>query len=148
VVRTFSKIYAMAGMRLGYGIAHPQTAERVRPFLSRNNPNHLAGVAGVASLQDPELVGRSVAVNQEARSILCDCLDELGLDYLPSQTNFVMHRIHGELKDYNDRMEEAGFRVGRPFPPMLDYSRVSMGLPEDMSRFADTLRAFRQKGWI
>lgn len=148
VVRTFSKIFAMAGLRLGYGIAHPQTVRRIRPFLSRNNPNHLAGVAGVASLEDPELLGRSVAVNDEARSIVTECLDELGLEHLPSQTNFIMHRISGELSEYNDRMAEAGFRVGRPFPPMLEYSRLSMGLPEDMARFADTLRSFRGRSWI
>jgi len=148
VVRTFSKIYAMAGIRLGYGVAHPATVKRVRPFITRNNPNHLAGVAAVASLADGELVGRSVGVNQEARDIVFATLDELGIEYLPSQTNFLMHRIRGELRDYNQRMLEAGFAVGRPFPPMLDYSRLSLGLPEDMERFGDTLKAFRKKDWI
>jgi len=148
VVRTFSKIYAMAGIRLGYGIAHPATVKRVRPFITRNNPNHLAGVAAVASLTDSEVVGRGVSVNQEAREIVDACLDDLEIERLPSQTNFMMHKIRGELRDYNQRMLEAGFSVGRPFPPMLDYSRLSMGLPEDMSRFADTLRAFRKKNWV
>lgn len=148
VVRTFSKIYAMAGIRLGYGVAHPSTVRRLRPFTTRNNPNHLAGVAAVASLHDSELVGRSVAVNREAREIVTACLDELEIQHLPTQTNFLMHGIRGELRDYNQRMLEAGFSVGRPFPPMLDFSRLSMGLPEDMSRFAETLRSFRRKSWI
>ncbi len=148
VVRTFSKIYAMAGIRLGYGVAHPNTVRRIRPFITRNNPNHLAGVAAVASLRDPDLVGRSVATNRQARDILYACLDDLGIERLPSETNFVMHRIRGDLGDYNDRMLEAGFRVGRPFPPMLDFSRLSIGLPEEMTRFADTLRGFRERGWV
>lgn len=148
VVRTFSKIYAMAGIRLGYGVAHPSTVRRIQPFVTRNNPNHLAGVAAVASLTDAELVGRSVAVNNEARSIVTDCLDDLGLEYLPSHTNFIMHQIRSELLTYNNRMMDAGFSVGRPFPPMLDWSRLSMGMPEDMARFAETLTEFRRKNWI
>ncbi|MFV1988819.1 MAG: histidinol-phosphate transaminase, partial [Gemmatimonadota bacterium] len=148
VVRTFSKIYAMAGIRLGYGIAHPSTVRRIAPFVTRNNPNHLAGVAAVASLGDRELVGRSVSVNAEARDIVQGCLDDLDIAHLPSETNFIMHGIRGELLDYNNRMLDAGFRVGRPFPPMLDWSRLSMGMPEDMARFAETLRDFRKKNWI
>ncbi len=148
VVRTFSKIYAMAGMRLGYGIAHPRTAARVRPFTTRNNPNHLAGVAAIASLEDSELVGRSLEANAAAKAIVHACLDDLGVAYLPSHTNFIMHRIRGDLGTYNERMAEAGFRVGRPFPPMTEYSRLSMGLPADMERFAETLRDFRRRGWI
>ena len=57
-------------------------------------------------------------------------------------------RIEGELATYNQRMNEAGFNVGRPFPPMTDWSRLSMGMPEDMARFAETLRDFRRQGWI
>jgi histidinol-phosphate aminotransferase len=45
-------------------------------------------------------------------------------------------------------MGDAGIRVGRPFPPMLDYNRVSFGLADEMERFADTLRDFRRKGWV
>jgi histidinol-phosphate aminotransferase len=148
VVRTFSKIYAMAGMRIGYGIAHPKTVRRMGPFLTRNNPNHMASVAALASLEDSELVGRSVDVNSRARAILHECLDDLGLEYLPTHTNFLMHRISGELRTYIERMAEAGIRVGRPFPPMLEYNRLSFGLPEEMERFAETLRGFRGRGWV
>jgi histidinol-phosphate aminotransferase len=59
-----------------------------------------------------------------------------------------MHRISGDLATYIDRMAEAGVRVGRPFPPMLDYNRVSFGLPEEMAQWADNLRDFRKKGWV
>ncbi len=147
VVRTFSKIYAMAGMRLGYGIAHPKTVERLRPFITRNNPNHLAAMAGIASLQDSELVGRSIDVNDRAMAVVQECLDDLGLEWIPSHTNFIMHRIRSDLEQYIGRMAESGIRVGRPFPPMLDHNRLSMSLPQHMERFAETLRSFRQKGW-
>ncbi|MCG8467234.1 MAG: aminotransferase class I/II-fold pyridoxal phosphate-dependent enzyme [Gemmatimonadetes bacterium] len=148
VVRTFSKVYAMAGMRLGYGIAHPSTVQRFRPFTTQNQPNHLAGVAAVASMNDTEFFNNSVESNNEAKRIIKDALGQLDIEVLPSQTNFVMHRIKGELADYNERMFEAGFNVGRPFPPMTDWSRLSMGLPEDMARLAEVMMDFRKKDWI
>jgi histidinol-phosphate aminotransferase len=148
VVRTFSKIYAMAGMRLGYGIAHPDGAERLMKWSAGNNANQLALAAGLASLGDDAFAKKSLAVNREGKQLLVRCLEDLGLEYLPSQTNFMMHRIQGELKEYNARMRDRGLIVGRPFPPMLTYSRVSIGLPEEMRTFTDALRSFRQQGWV
>lgn len=148
IVRTFSKIYGMAGMRLGYGMAHPDTAELLREYIGRNNANQLALAAAIASLQDAELVARSVEANRRGVRVLHECLDELGLEYLPSHTNFVMHRINGDLETYRRRMLENGIRVGRPFPPMLDYNRLSIGTPQEMQRFSETLRDFRRRGWM
>jgi histidinol-phosphate aminotransferase len=148
VARTFSKVYGMAGMRLGYAVAHPETARRLAAFAAGPNTNHLALVAGLAALKDPAWVGKSVGTNLESRKMAYAVLDELGLEYLPSHTNFVMHRISGDLRQYIDRMADAGIRVGRPFPPMLEYNRCSFGLPAEMGRFAETLRDFRRKGWV
>lgn len=148
IVRTFSKIYGMAGMRLGYGIAHEDTAGRLREFIGRNNANQLALAAALASLEDPELIARSREANSRGMTITRRCLDELDLEYLPSHTNFLMHRISGDLETYQKRMVESGIRVGRRFPPMLEYNRLSIGLPAEMDRFAETLRSFRRKGWV
>ena len=148
VVRTFSKIFGMAGMRLGYGMAHPETAQRLRTFICANNTNVPACAAGLASLEDAGLVKRSVKVNDEAKAIATSTLDDLGLEYIPTQTNFIMHRINGDLQTYIGRMREAGVRVGRPFPPMTDWNRVSFGLPEEMDRWAEALRGLRAMGHI
>ncbi len=148
VARTFSKVYGMAGMRLGYALAHPDTARRLQAFAAGPNINHLALVAGLAALEDREWVSRTVASNQQSRRLAYQVLEELGLEHLPSHTNFVMHRIPGDLRQYVTRMGEAGIQVGRPFPPMLSHNRVSFGLPQEMERFADTLRDFRRKGWV
>lgn len=148
VARTFSKVYGMAGMRLGYAVTHPDTARRLRGFACGPNANHLALVAGLAALQDPQWVDFSVGKNLESRRMAYGVLDDLGLEYIPSHTNFVMHRISGDLRTYIDRMAEAGIRVGRPFPPMLEYNRLSFGLAEEMERFANTLRDFRRNGWV
>lgn len=148
VVRTFSKIFAMAGMRLGYSISHPDTAAYLRQFVAQNSPNELAAAAGLASLKDSGLIERSVAVNDESKAIVHQTLDELGLEYLPTEANFLMHRINGDLTEYQQRMREAGLLVGRHFPPMLEWNRLSFGLPNEMDRWASTLKDFRRKGWI
>lgn len=148
VIRTFSKIFAMAGLRLGYAVSHPTTARRLNEHTVQNSPNVLAGAAGIASMRDDGLVARSVAVNGESKSIVLQTLDELGLESLPTNTNFLMHRINGDLGTYRDRMAQAGLLVGRDFPPMLDYNRLSFGLPNEMDRWADTIKDFRGKGWI
>lgn len=148
VVKTFSKIYGMAGLRLGYGIAHPDTAARLTDFASRNNANQIAIAAAGASFRDEELITKSREVNRQSREMTEATLDELGLERMPTQANFLMHRISGDLATYRNRMADAGFLVGRDFPPKLDWNRLSFGLPEDMGRFCDTLRDFRKKGWI
>lgn len=148
VVRTFSKVYGLAGLRLGYGVGHPDTIARLRRHATRNNVNQAAGAAALASLADTDFVRRSLEVNRRGRGMLYRCLGELGLEALPSHTNFVMHRITGDLDEYRARMRERGILVGRPFPPMLQYSRVSIGLPEEMERFTDTLRALRAERMI
>ncbi len=148
VARTFSKIYGMAGIRLGYGVAHPDTVRHLSDFAADTNTNELALRAGLASLNDEGLVSRSLDVNAQGEGIVRECLEQLGLEAFPSHTNFVMHRINGELRAYINRMREHDILVGRPFPPMLEYNRLSIGLPEEMERWAETLMDFRQNGWI
>ena len=148
VCRTFSKVYGMAGIRLGYGLAHPDTIGALMQLQSVANANYLALVAALASLRDPNYIETSVSTNLAAKRIVHDVLDELELAYLPNHTNFLMHRINADLTQYSARMRDAGILVGRPFPPMLGYNRLSLGLPEEMERFAETLREFRSKNWV
>ncbi len=148
VIRTFSKIFAMAGLRLGYAVSHPSTAARLNEQTVQNSPNVLAAAAGMASLKDEGLVQRGVAVNEESKAIVWQTCDELGLEYLPTHGNFLMHRINGDLQTYIDRMRVEGLLVGRPFPPMLEWNRLSFGLPDEMDRWASTLKDFRSKGWV
>jgi len=148
VIRTFSKIFAMAGLRLGFAVTHPTTAARLAEHTVQNSPNVLAGAAALASLKDEGLVERSITVNAEAKEIVHTTLDELGLEYMPTNANFIMHRINGDLATYRDRMADSGLLVGRDFPPMLDHNRLSFGLPNEMDRWASTIKDFRSKGWV
>ena len=147
-IRTFSKIYAMAGMRLGYAVAHEDTVARLSAFILTVSANNFALAAGLASLEDEELVPRSVAVNEESKKITQDTLAELGLEHLPTQANFLMHRVTGEVGPYIARMLEAGVRVGRPFPPLLGWNRVSFGLPSEMEQWAEAIRGLRRRGMV
>lgn len=148
VTRTFSKIYGLAGLRLGYGVAHPRTVQRLAAFQENTNINHCAAVAALASLGDTSFLDESLRSNEKARAVAYRVLAELELEYLPSQTNFLMHRIAGNLGDYIQRMWNAGIQVGRPFPPLLSYNRVSLGTPDEMGLWAETLHDFRKRGWV
>lgn len=148
VLRTFSKIFAMAGLRLGYGISTPKLAKELVPYMSILNVNTLTAVAGIASIQDKDFISKSLKMNQDSMKITTDALDSLGLEYLPSHGNFVFHRIKGEPQEYIDRMKDAGIIVGRPFPPLTEWTRITLGTPQEMTQYAETLKNFRSKEWI
>ncbi len=148
VVRTFSKIFGMAGLRVGYGIAHPRTAADLSRFISYESNSVVSLAAGIASLKDSGHIERTKSVNKESKRLVHEVLDELGLEYLPSHTNFLMHKINGDLETYILRFLERGIAVGPPFPPMMDYNRVSFSTPDRMVRWAETIKDFRARGWV
>lgn len=147
VARTFSKVYALAGLRIGYAVAHPELIKRVSS-LTRLNTNTMALAAAHASLADPNFVYQSIRSNRESKQIVTDTLKDLNLPFLPSHTNFVMHRLAGSIRGYIRRMEDHGILVGRPFPPFDNYCRVSLGLPSEMKEYSAKMRQFRTRGWI
>jgi histidinol-phosphate aminotransferase len=147
VARTFSKIYAMAGLRCGYGLAHPDTARKLQALFG-GGINVLTTAAAVASMQDEAWEPESVRLNAEARDITYRGLKELGIEYIPTQANFFMHKITTDLQAHNTRMREQGLMVGRAFPPMTNWSRVSFGLPDQMAYFVETLKVLRANSFI
>ena len=138
----------MAGLRLGFAVTHPTTARRLQEHTIQNSPNVLAGAAAIASLNDTGIVAKAIAVNEESKAIVHTTLNELGLEYLPTNTNFIMHQINGDLPTYRNRMAAEGLLVGRNSPPMLDHNRLSFGLPNEMDQWASAIKDFRSKGWI
>lgn len=145
VVRTFSKIYGMAGLRLGYAVAHPDTARMVAAYAANSNTNILALAAADASLEDRDYLRHSRQTNDDGKRIMLDALDDLGIEYIPSHANFVMFRV-GDTVAFRDGMRGYDIQVGRPFPPMLEFNRTSVGTPEEMERFVDALRSMRRAG--
>jgi histidinol-phosphate aminotransferase len=140
VSKTFSKVYGLAGIRIGYLIARPDIAERLIQKRMAG-PNMLAIHAAKAALQDKEFYQFSLSENLKARKHLYGTLDELNLRYVPSHTNFVFFHAKRPVNDVINDMVAQGIRVGRPFPPLTDWCRVSTGRMEDMEK----LRAGMQK---
>lgn len=148
VTRTFSKIYALAGLRVGYGVAAPEVIADVDLFVSIDNTNTAGAVAALASLKDKAYVEYSRKSIDVSRQIVVDTLKDLNIEYAPSHANFIFHKVKGDVKTYQNRMKDANIMVGREFPPALGWSRLTLGTPEEMSYFVATLKEFRVKGWI
>lgn len=148
VLRTFSKLFAMAGMRVGYGIATQKFTEELITYMTILNISLASAVAATASIKDTEFIEKSLGSNAKAKEITLTTLDQLGIEYLPSHTNFIFHKIEGDPALFNQRMKEAGIIVGRPFPPYNQWCRVTFGTPEQMVQYTNVLKDFRKKGWI
>ncbi|WP_337236711.1 pyridoxal phosphate-dependent aminotransferase [Proteus faecis] len=148
VTRTFSKIYALAGLRVGYGVAVPEVIADVDVFVSIDNTNTAGAVAALASLKDKAYVEYSRKSIDVSRQIVVDTLKDLNIEYAPSHANFIFHKVKGDVKTYQNRMKDANIMVGREFPPALGWSRLTLGTPEEISYFVATLKEFRVKGWI
>lgn len=145
VLKTFSKIFAMAGMRLGYAVGAVNVINKIRDHVAYEvMMNQTTLAAALSELNDKEFLKESKESNDEAREIL----KELNIPYLPSQTNFVFIDLKAPLKPFADRMKTEHILVGRPFPPAVQWCRISLGTPAEMRYFVEKLKEFRQKGWV
>ncbi len=131
VLRTFSKAYGLAGLRVGYGMADPQVVdflERVRPPF---NVNRVALVAAAAALEDSEHIEKTHVVNSEGKIYLAKELKRLGLDPVPTQANFVLFRFDHVTEALSERLLEKGVivrdGVALGYP---GYIRMTIGTPE------------------
>ena len=140
VTRTFSKVYGLAGMRLGYGVAPAALIDRMRPHCT-GSINALVKWAGAAALKDTAAAERVRNATLQLRKKTTSELERLGYTVLPSDTNFFMVHIRREVTPVIDAFRSRGVLVGRPFPPMLEHLRVSVGTADEMARFT---AAFKQ----
>jgi histidinol-phosphate aminotransferase len=142
IQRTFSKDHAMAGLRLGYGVASPKVIE----LLSVHRPPFSVNVAALAAAQaaeaDPAFLRRIRDSIRRERGRLQRFLDEIGLPYLPSQANFVTVRFGDALDDVLDELEERGVpaRDGRGLG-MPGWARVTVGSADEMAALRDGIVA-------
>jgi len=140
ISRTFSKVYGLAGLRVGYIIAREDIAIRIREGLQAGS-NVLAVVAALASLEDEEFFRYSLNKNNEAKELIYHTLDELGLEYIRSHTNFVFFHSGKNINDMIREMKKRNILIGRPFPPLLDWCRVSTGTIDEVEKFNRALKA-------
>lgn len=138
VSRTLSKVYGLAGIRIGYLVARPDIAQKLNERVVANT-NIMAIEAGKAALQDQDFYNFSLQKNKEARKMIESTLDQLGLDYLPSQANFVFFHAKQDVKKLAENMLAKEVIIGRPFPPFDDWCRISTGTLEEVAFFNKVL---------
>jgi histidinol-phosphate aminotransferase len=142
VLRTFSKIYGLAGLRVGYGVARREIIHAIHQVREPFNVNSLAQAAAVASLEDPEQVARSRRNNLEGREYLYHEFERLGLPYIPTQANFVVVDVRRPIRPVLEGLMRRGIIVRNdPAWGMPSSLRVTIGTPEDNRRFIRELEA-------
>ncbi|NER11402.1 histidinol-phosphate aminotransferase [Muriicola jejuensis] len=139
VSKTFSKVYGLAGMRIGYLIARPDIADRLKDAVMANT-NVLAIEAAREALRDNEFYKFSLQMNAEAKRYIYKTLDDLNLPYIPSHTNFVFFKTGRPIRNIISEMERHNVIIGRPFPPMDEWARISTGTMEEVQAFGSALK--------
>ena len=135
VMRTFSKLYGLAGLRIGYVMAPTGLAETVRNHVMAW-PNIVGIAAAIASYQDDRFIEFSRARILEGRQIVADVLERHGVPGLPSQANFIYADIGRDATGFAKRMLERNVRIRGIYQPYKTFSRISMGKIEDLHVFA------------
>ena len=142
ITRTFSKAYGLAGLRVGYALAHPSVADVMNRVRQPFNVNSIALAAATAALDDMEFVARSYAENLQGMRQLEDGAGTLGLEYIPSYGNFITIRV-GEAPEVYKKLLKRGVIV-RPVGGgygLPEHLRVTIGTAEENERFLNALAA-------
>lgn len=139
-LRTFSKAYGLAGLRIGYGIMPQEIADLINRIRLPFNANSLAQVAAIAALEDKKFLQKTIDLVQDGLDFLCDSLERLGIKYFPSQANFFLIDVKKNADEVFEKMLRQGVIVrsmssyGYP-----NYIRINVGLYNENVRFIKTL---------
>ncbi|HWY69331.1 MAG TPA: aminotransferase class I/II-fold pyridoxal phosphate-dependent enzyme [Terriglobales bacterium] len=135
VSRTFSKIYGLAGLRLGYAVASPAIAESLRRYATIININAMASAAALAALRDSESLAAAAKRNADDRQEFFNQAMARMLKPIDSQANFVMMNAHRPAEEVIEHFRKNNILIGRKFPAMHTHVRVSLGNPQEMAEF-------------
>lgn len=140
VLRTFSKVFGLAGLRIGYGVAHPQITDYLNRVRQPFNVNAMAQAAALACLEDPEHLERTRENNSNGLDYLYSEVDHMGLEYVPTEANFFLIKV-GDGGGVYEKLLRKGVIV-RPMKSygLGEYIRVTVGLPEENERFVRSLQ--------
>lgn len=140
VVRTFSKVFGMAGLRAGYVVGRPETLRMMQRHKLPNGINVLAAAAGMATLPDAAHIERERQLNNRAREFTRKAFESMGFKPGVSSANFIMVPIGRDSKTFKDECAKHGILVGRPFPPLTTHLRVSIGTMDEMKKAVDVFK--------
>jgi histidinol-phosphate aminotransferase len=139
VSRTFSKVFGMAGLRIGYAIGRPEALEPLRKYSLDAGVNVHAAAAAMASVPDEDRIAVERARNREVRQFTRDSIAKLGYAVPASNTNFIMFDVRRSVQGVIDGCRKQGVLIGRPFPPLTTHARISIGTMDEMRRCVDVL---------
>lgn len=140
VARTFSKIYGLAGMRLGYGVGSKENIARMSEEILVSNGNAAVLAAASASLTDQDALAATRQKLNNTRAWLCSELKKDGRSYIPSQANFMMIDMGADIRPIIDKFAQQKIIVGRQFPSMPTFLRVTIGTQPEMESFIAALQ--------
>jgi histidinol-phosphate aminotransferase len=135
VLRTFSKVYGMAGIRCGFIIARPDLAEKVFQRGGWNFMPVTAVVAAISSLKEASLVAERRRINATIRQQTFDWLSRNGYSFIPSESNCFMVDTKRPGQEVRDAMAKENVLIGRIWPIMPTYVRITVGTQDEMQRF-------------
>ena len=141
VMRTFSKVFGLAGMRIGYAIGHKETIDRLRKTTTSGMIPVTSAAAAIAALKDEALVKQQVQRNNETRASVTKLFGDLGFTVFPSDANFVLVDVKRPPEAFQAACREHGVFVGRPFPGLKTHSRISFGTSDEMVRAAAVFKS-------
>ncbi|MCK4436768.1 histidinol-phosphate transaminase [bacterium] len=139
-LRTFSKIYGLAGLRIGYGVAREDLIRDMNRVRQPFNTNCLAQVAALAALKDKEHIERSSSINREGKDFIYEELDKLKISYVPSEANFILIDLKQDGKAISQKLMQEGIIV-RPMGMygLPDFIRVTIGTIQQNEKFIKAL---------
>ena len=140
LVRTFSKIYGLAGTRIGYGIGHPDFIAALEKIRQPFNINSVAQAGALAALDDAKHVEKTRKINSRGLKLYAKSFRKLGLEFIPSQANFILVRV-GDGQRVFTEMQKLGVIV-RPMGgyQLPEWVRISIGTPRENARCLEALK--------
>jgi histidinol-phosphate aminotransferase len=136
VSRTFSKIFGLAGMRVGYAVGQRQTLRELSRHLDALRLSHLSSTAALSALTNPARIGEQRRSNHEARAFTARVFRDAGFEPIESEANFLMVNVQRDIRAFQSACRSRGVAIARPFPPLLTHARVTIGTMDEMKRAA------------
>ncbi|MES9899905.1 MAG: histidinol-phosphate transaminase [Sedimenticola sp.] len=141
VTRTFSKVYGLASLRVGYALSHSDIADLLNRVRQPFNVNSMAMTAAIAALDDQDFVQQSILMNRKGMAQLSAALDEMKVDYIPSVGNFITVDVGQPVEEVDLALLKQGC-IGRPLANygMPQHLRITIGTAAENSRFIEALK--------
>jgi histidinol-phosphate aminotransferase len=140
VTRTFSKVFGMAGLRIGYAVGQPETLKKMSSWLLGSNVNQLALAAAAATVNDTAHIAKEQQRNRDARSFTRKFFESAGYTVHAAEANFMMVDVRRDAKAFKMACVKQHVAIGRPFPKLATYARVSVGTLPEMQKAVAVFR--------